>query len=173
MGDLWQIIILRHAKTYSPHFNSFYGVLVFAIDNSGFPINHSGFPINNPGEHSACQLTNRGYCYEEPAEGVLRILTYNIRNCIGMDGKTDFQRVADVIMAINPHVVALQEVDSVTRRMEGADVLRILVEKTGIYYRCGTAISFQGGKYGNGILILPGYMQSIREKRTGGIILPL
>ena len=93
---------------------------------------------------------------------MLRILTYNIRNCIGMDGKTDFNRVADVIMAINPHAVSLHEVDSVTRRMEGADVLRILAEKAGMYYRYGPAISFQEGKYGKGILILPGYMQSIR-----------
>ena len=111
--------------------------------------------------HSACAETNlkfnklpgdRGYYYEEPEDGVIRILTYNIRNCIGMDSKTDFDRVADVINAINPHVVALQEVDSVTRRMEGADVLKILAEKTGMYYRYGPAISFQGGKYGNGVL---------------------
>ncbi len=94
----------------------------------------------------------RGYYYEKPEEGAIRILTYNIRNCIGMDGKTDFDRVADVIKAINPHVVALQEVDSVTRRMDGADVLRILAEKTGMYYAYGPAISFQGGKYGNAVL---------------------
>ena len=98
------------------------------------------------------RLPDRGYYYEEPEEGVLRILTYNIRNCIGMDGKTDFRRVAEVIMAINPHVVALQEVDSVTRRMDGADVLKILAEMTGMHYRYGPAISFQGGKYGNGVL---------------------
>ena len=95
---------------------------------------------------------DRGYYYEAPSEGVLRILTYNIRNCIGMDGKTDFDRVADVIKAINPHVVALQEVDSVTRRMDGADVLKILAENTGMHYRYGPAIPFQGGKYGNGVL---------------------
>ena len=123
-------------------------ILIIFIIFSGI----TGFTISNPGEQSASQLTDRGYYYEEPAEGVLRILTYNIRNCIGMDGRTDFDRVADVIMAINPHVVALQEVDSVTRRIDGADVLRVLAEKTGMYYRYGPAISFQGGKYGNGIL---------------------
>lgn len=123
-------------------------ILLILIVFYGIP----GVAIDNPGEHSASQLTDRGYYYEEPAEGVIRILTYNIRNCIGMDGRIDFDRVADVIMAINPHVVALQEVDSVTRRMDGADVLKILAEKTGMHYRYGPAISFQGGKYGNGVL---------------------
>jgi endonuclease/exonuclease/phosphatase family metal-dependent hydrolase len=92
------------------------------------------------------------YYYEKPAAGVLRVLTYNIRNGIGLDGKTDFDRIASVIRSINPHVVALQEVDSVTNRMDGADVLKILAEKTGMHYKYGPAISFQGGKYGNGVL---------------------
>jgi endonuclease/exonuclease/phosphatase family metal-dependent hydrolase len=94
----------------------------------------------------------RGYYYEKPGDGAIRILTYNIRNCTGMDGVTDFDRVAEVIRAINPHLVALQEVDSATIRMDGNDVLKILAEKTGMHYVYGPAISLQGGKYGNGIL---------------------
>ena len=135
-------------------------LLIFIICSNIF-----GFAIDNPTESSTSKLTDRGYYYEEPAEGVIRILTYNIRNCIGMDGKTDFDRVADVIKAINPHVVALQEVDSVTRRMDDADVLKILAEKTGMYYRYGPAISFQGGKYGNGVLS--------KEKPFGYSYIPL
>lgn len=111
-----------------------------------------GFAIDNSGEHSTSKLADRGYYYEKPAEGVIRILTYNVKNCIGMDGKTDFERVADVIKAVNPHVVALQEIDSGTRRMKGVDVLKVLAEKTGMYHHYGPAISFQGGQYGNGIL---------------------
>ena len=94
----------------------------------------------------------RGYYYPAPEEGVLRILTYNIRNCIGMDGETDFNRVAEVIKSINPHVVALQEVDKGTQRMDGVDVLQVLAEKTGMYYEYGPAIEYQGGLYGNGML---------------------
>ncbi|MFP4367727.1 MAG: endonuclease/exonuclease/phosphatase family protein [Bacteroidales bacterium] len=111
-----------------------------------------GLAIDNPGEYNTPILSDRGYYYEEPTEGAIRILTYNIRNCTGMDGRTDFDRVVDVIKAVNPHVVALQEVDSGTRRMDSADVLKILAEKTGMHHRYGPAISFQGGKYGNGIL---------------------
>lgn len=42
----------------------------------------------------------------------LRIITYNIHRCIGGDHKLSTQRIADVIGAHQPDIVALQEVDS-------------------------------------------------------------
>ena len=44
----------------------------------------------------------------------LRIMSYNIHNGIGMDGKVDYARIANVISDVNPDVVALQELDSIT-----------------------------------------------------------
>jgi endonuclease/exonuclease/phosphatase family metal-dependent hydrolase len=41
----------------------------------------------------------------------LRIMTYNIHSCIGMDGRLSPARIARVIAACDPDVVALQEVD--------------------------------------------------------------
>ena len=38
-------------------------------------------------------------------------MTYNIRGCVGADGKCEPARVADVIRSVDPDVVALQEVD--------------------------------------------------------------
>ena len=46
----------------------------------------------------------------------LRVMSYNIRIGIGMDGNTDLTRVADVINRIAPDYVGLQEVDSVCER---------------------------------------------------------
>lgn len=40
----------------------------------------------------------------------LRIATYNIHRCRGLDGRTSVARIADVIRAIEPDIVALQEV---------------------------------------------------------------
>jgi endonuclease/exonuclease/phosphatase family metal-dependent hydrolase len=40
----------------------------------------------------------------------LRVATYNIHRCRGLDGRTSASRIADVIRAIEPDVVALQEV---------------------------------------------------------------
>jgi endonuclease/exonuclease/phosphatase family metal-dependent hydrolase len=40
----------------------------------------------------------------------LRIVTYNIHRCRGLDGRTIPSRIADVIRSIEPDVIALQEV---------------------------------------------------------------
>lgn len=40
----------------------------------------------------------------------IRILTYNIHSCRGTDGKTDAQRVANLLVELNADVIALQEV---------------------------------------------------------------
>ena len=92
------------------------------------------------------------YQYAKPAEGVVRILTYNVRNGRGMDNRTDYDRIANVIIAIHPEVVALQELDSVTARSNGIDVLKVIAEKCGMKYVYGASIPYQGGKYGIGIL---------------------
>ena len=40
----------------------------------------------------------------------IRVATYNIHRCRGLDGRTNPERIADVIRAIEPDVIALQEV---------------------------------------------------------------
>ena len=40
----------------------------------------------------------------------LRVATYNIHRCRGMDGRTNPARAADVIRSIEPDIIALQEV---------------------------------------------------------------
>jgi endonuclease/exonuclease/phosphatase family metal-dependent hydrolase len=39
----------------------------------------------------------------------LRVATYNIHRCRGLDGRTNVARIADVIRSIEPDVIALQE----------------------------------------------------------------
>lgn len=82
----------------------------------------------------------------------LRLLSYNIRNAKGMDNITDYQRIANIITQSKAAVIALQELDSVTQRSKGKDVLKELAEATGLHASYGAAISFQGGKYGVGVL---------------------
>ncbi|MDR1865779.1 MAG: endonuclease/exonuclease/phosphatase family protein [Bacteroidales bacterium] len=83
--------------------------------------------------------------------GVLA-MSYNVRNGVGMDGKTDYQRIANVITAADPDVVALQELDSVTVRSNFTDVLSRLSELTAMHAVYGASIPFNGGKYGIGVL---------------------
>ena len=82
----------------------------------------------------------------------LRLMSYNVRNCKGMDDVIDYQRVADIINRVNPDVVAVQELDSVTERSGGKYVLKELADRTLKHFTYGPAIDYQGGKYGVGVL---------------------
>ena len=82
----------------------------------------------------------------------LLIMSYNVRNCLGMDNRTDYYAVADIISAVRPDVVALQELDSATLRSGGIFVLDTIAKLTGMHKLYGPAILYQGGKYGIGIL---------------------
>ncbi len=82
----------------------------------------------------------------------LRIMSYNVRNCLGMDSVLDYQRVADVILAANPDIVGIQELDSMTLRYPGKVALSELAERTGMYAVYAPTIDYRGGKYGHGIL---------------------
>lgn len=84
----------------------------------------------------------------------LRIMSYNIRVGKGMDQVNSLQRIADVICLEQPHVVALQEVDSATIRTGGVDQIKELAKLTGMYSAFAPAIAFSGGKYGVGLLSL-------------------
>ena len=79
-------------------------------------------------------------------------MSYNIRNGIGMDRVRDIGRVAEVINAVSPEIVAIQEVDSVTGRSGGTYVLGDLGALTGMYPTFAGAIGYDGGRYGIGLL---------------------
>lgn len=82
----------------------------------------------------------------------LRVLCYNIHHGEGTDGKVDLPRLARVIRAADPDLVALQEVDDKTRRTGGVDQLAELVRLTGLHGRFGKAIDYEGGGYGQAVL---------------------
>lgn len=87
-----------------------------------------------------------------PAD-TLRLMTYNIRNTMGMDGTSvNLERVAMVIRRYHPDVVAIQEVDSMTERSGRKPILNELARLTFMHGEFAPAINFDGGKYGIGIL---------------------
>ncbi len=51
-------------------------------------------------------------------QDTLKVMTYNVRHCAGMDLVLDYDRTAAVIIQQQPDVVALQELDSLTGRSE-------------------------------------------------------
>lgn len=85
-------------------------------------------------------------------EAELRLMSYNVRNCCGLDDSVSYERVARVITAAAPDILALQELDSMTTRYPGQDVLGNLAALTGMYPTFAPSIDFAGGKYGIGML---------------------
>ncbi|NSL88160.1 endonuclease/exonuclease/phosphatase family protein [Chitinophaga solisilvae] len=82
----------------------------------------------------------------------VKVLTYNIHHGENMKGILDLQGIANVILATNPDLVALQEVDSVTQRTGKTDQLKELAAITGMYTYFAKAMDYGGGGYGTGIL---------------------
>ena len=85
-------------------------------------------------------------------QDTLKVMTYNVRHCAGMDLVLDYDRTAAVIIQQQPDVVALQELDSLTGRSEHRYQLGELASRTQYYPIFGSAIEYDGGKYGVGIL---------------------
>ena len=81
----------------------------------------------------------------------MRVMSYNVHNCVGLDGTRNIPRVADVISKYSPDVVALQEIDSMTNRSKYDLTWRIAV-RAGYNGYFAPAIPHTGGKYGVAIL---------------------
>ncbi len=92
------------------------------------------------------------YCKTHKPEKALRLMSYNIRNAKGLDGITDYQRIANVLNGIAPDVVAVQELDSMTTRSGGKSILEEIAKRTNRHATFAPAIPYQGGKYGVGLL---------------------
>lgn len=91
------------------------------------------------------------FLYAEPT-GELRIVSYNIHHGEGNDGKFDLERIAKLLKSVEPHIVALQEVDQKTARASGIDQPAELARLTGMEVVFGRNIDFQGGGYGTAVL---------------------
>ncbi|WP_428304511.1 endonuclease/exonuclease/phosphatase family protein [Lacipirellula sp.] len=86
----------------------------------------------------------------------LRVLSYNIHHSEGRDGVYDLDRIASVILAAKPDLVALQELDQGNTR-SGANVFQLqeLAQRTDMQGYFGRTINYMGGEYGNGVLVAP------------------
>ena len=98
-------------------------------------------------------IAARGYGDgDAPSAPTLRVLTYNIHHGEGTDGVFDLPRIAGVVKAARPDLVALQEVDERTTRVQGVDQLDELGRLTALHTTFGKAMAFSGGDYGVAVL---------------------
>ena len=85
-------------------------------------------------------------------DGELRVLCYNIHYGQGNDGVYDLERLAAVIKAVDPDIVALQEVDVMVRRSGQVHQAEELGRLTGLDVYYGPTQHFEGGLFGNAVL---------------------
>ena len=83
--------------------------------------------------------------------GSLRIASYNIHACVGLDRRQDVGRVAAVLREIDADVVGLQEVESRHGR-SAADQAGALGEALGMHCVEGPLLHGERGWYGNALL---------------------
>jgi endonuclease/exonuclease/phosphatase family metal-dependent hydrolase len=83
---------------------------------------------------------------------ILRVMTYNVHSCMGMDGKIDAERIARVIARANPDVVALQELDVGRARSYGLDQAHLIARYLEMEFHFHPALHLEEERYGDAIL---------------------
>ena len=82
----------------------------------------------------------------------IRIMTYNVHSCIGMDGRISPERIARVIARYKPDIVALQELDVKKYRTGDVDQAHYLARALEMKFHFHPAIHIEEEKYGDAIL---------------------
>ena len=99
----------------------------------------------------------------------IRVMTYNVHSCVGMDGKVSPERIARVISRHEPDIVALQELDRGRKRTGEADQPHIIARELEMNYHFQPFVISDTEGYG--IAVLSRYpMELIRAGRLPALM---
>lgn len=119
-----------------------------------------GEPFDEEGERGAVRATPGPV-----SSRTLRVATYNVHSCIGMDGRLSPERIARVIARCEPDIVCLQELDMRRARTEGIDQAHRIAEILDMTYHFHPALHIEEERYGDAVLThLP-----MRTVKTGAL----
>jgi endonuclease/exonuclease/phosphatase family metal-dependent hydrolase len=82
----------------------------------------------------------------------LRIATYNVHGCVGMDRQRSEARIAEVIAQLSVDIIGLQELDLSRRRSAGVDQTGMIAEQLGWHSYFHPAMRRDDEHYGNAVL---------------------
>lgn len=127
----------------------------FGLFPGNAPLPHHGGYLRH-GEIREAALRLRGTPSEamayhrrpRSADRTLRVMTYNIHGCGGMDGKVSSARIARVIAHYEPDIVALQECYGQKR----GDQLRAIAAELKANYHFPSDLHMEQDAYGNALL---------------------
>lgn len=106
--------------------------------------------LNRSGADGARDERSRSFADEE--RRTIRIMTYNVHSCIGMDGKVSPRRIARVIGQYEPDIVALQELDMGRARTGTVDQPHLIAKELEMLYHFHPSFEVEEEKYGNAVL---------------------
>jgi endonuclease/exonuclease/phosphatase family metal-dependent hydrolase len=98
------------------------------------------------------------------AQPALRIMTYNVHSCFGMDGRISPRRVGRVIESQMPDIVALQEIDLGRRRSRAEDQAALIARLLDMNYEFCPTVTVDEEHYGH-TLLSPWPMEVIKRAR--------
>lgn len=78
----------------------------------------------------------------------IRVMTYNIHSCVGLDGRVRPERVARVINQYDPDIVAVQEVDCHRKRTSSHDQSKVIAEHLRMHHVFHAMFEEQSERYG-------------------------
>lgn len=82
----------------------------------------------------------------------LRVATYNVHGCVGMDRQRSEKRIAEVIASMSADVVGLQEIDRGRARSGGVDQAATIAQELGWHHHFQLAMQQADGQYGDAII---------------------
>lgn len=82
----------------------------------------------------------------------LRVATYNVHGCVGMDRQRSEPRIAEVIASMNADVVGLQELDANRARSGRVDQAALIAQQLGWQHVFHPAVRDGDEQYGNAII---------------------
>jgi len=87
-----------------------------------------------------------------PAPAVLRVATYNVHACVGMDRKRSEERIAEVVSELSVDIVGLQELDFGRLRSGKVDQARLIAGQLGWRHYFHPAIRKGDEHYGDAVI---------------------
>ncbi|MDJ0869501.1 MAG: endonuclease/exonuclease/phosphatase family protein [Myxococcota bacterium] len=85
-------------------------------------------------------------------ERTLRLVTYNVHSCVGLDGKLSPERIARVLARLDPDVVALQELDVGRARTGGIDQAELIARELEMMLHFHPTVTVEEEQFGDAIL---------------------
>ncbi len=99
----------------------------------------------------------------------LRVATYNVHKCVGVDGRFDPDRTFEVIREIGADLIALQEADTRFGERTGLLDLKRIEAETGLVAVPAEASVRAHGWHGNVLLFRDGAVRDIHREKLPGL----